>query len=279
VSLNPIEHQSKSFALLVHGLNTRPSSMASVSRSLNAAGIHVTPVTLAGHEEFPADATRVVQRERRTELRRATRERWHADVEDGYRRLSEIAHDGQRFFVGYSLGGLLGVELILAGRLQFDRMILLAPALAMHTRNNLLRLLRPAPNLLLPSLMPRRLRVHRWTPLSVYLELFRSVDALRATHDVSRLDIPTRVFVDPRDELVSAPGIAAWVAESGFVHWQIEPVTIGRFSLRRGCFRHLITDPSCLGEPAWEQLAASITDFLTQPAADETTENQGTMHP
>ena len=268
--MSSIERHGESFALLVHGLNTRPSSMDSLSRILKAAGIHVTPVILAGHEEFSADTTRAVQRARRAELRRATRERWHADIEDGYRRLSEVAHDGQRFFVGYSLGALLGLELILAGRAQFDRMILLAPAVAMHGRNNLLRLLRPAADLLLPSLMPRRLRVHRWTPLSAYRELFRSVDALRATHDVSRLDIPTRVFVDSRDELVSAPGIETWVVASGFNHWQIEPVTIGRFSLRRGCFHHLITDPSCMGEAAWRYLAVSMTDFLTQPAAQMT---------
>lgn len=150
------------YALVVHGLNTRPTAMQPWVAALLAAGIHVTLVILTGHEEPQPDESNEKKQARRHAFRAATRERWHTDIMHGYHALQQAApKESPRFFVGYSLGGVLGVELIQQGRLHFDSMLLLAPALAMHRRNGILRWLPLPRGSLLPSVMPRRFRAHR----------------------------------------------------------------------------------------------------------------------
>ena len=258
--------QIRGYAMVVHGLNTRPSAMQAVVKELVTAGIHVTLVILTGHEEPRPDESPEESKARLQAFRAATRERWHADVVHGYIGLEQVASsDAPRLFVGYSLGGLLGLELIQQGRLHFDRMLLLAPALAIHRRNWILRWLPVPRSSLLPSVMPRRFRANHWIPLSAYLELFRSVDALHAVSSTDALNIPTQVWIDPCDELVSLVGIQDWVRQAQLDNWQINRLSLGHASLLRGCFHHLIIDPGCTGESVWRQMVESInTDLLAQ---------------
>ncbi len=251
------------YALVVHGLNTRPSVMHALVEELVSAGIHVTLVTLSGHQEPHTDETREQTRARRQAFRTATRERWHADVTSGYHALEHVARqDARRFLVGYSLGGLLGLELIQQGVLRFDRILLLAPALAMHKRNWILRWLPLPRSSLLPSVIPRRLRANDWTPLSAYLELFSSVDSLQAETSYDTLNVPTRVWIDPRDELVSAAGIESWIRRAKLDNWKMSLLNVGNVNSLRGCFHHLVIDPSCTGESAWAELVTSIRSEL-----------------
>lgn len=264
----------KGYALLVHGLNTRPSAMQPWVAALLTAGIHVTLVILTGHEEPRPNETNEKKHARRQAFRAATRESWHTDIVHGYHALEQVAPKGTpRFFVGYSLGGVLGGELIQQGKLHFDSMLLLAPALAMHRRNGILRWLPLPRRSLLPSVMPRRFRVHRWTPLSAYRELFRSVDALHGLLSTSTsspssttaLNIPTRVWIDPRDELVSLTGIQHWISQAQLDNWQVSRLSIAHANILQGCFHHLLIEPSCTGEVVWQQMLASIgTDLLAQ---------------
>ncbi len=86
----------KSGCLLVHGFPGAPEEMRWLGRHLSSRGITALGVRLFGHGTAPSD------------LIRARKEHWIANVEDGYALLSDICE--QIFIVGLSMGGVLALN-------------------------------------------------------------------------------------------------------------------------------------------------------------------------
>ena len=82
------------------------------------------------------------------------------------------------FLTAFSLGSLIGLDLFAFNPdVQFDRMVLFAPAIKVHGIIFLERVLSPFPRLVIPSLAPESyLSNKKGTPIAAYNALFDGLD-------------------------------------------------------------------------------------------------------
>lgn len=83
--------------LIIHGFSGSPAEMRGVGDYLNQKGYTVLAVKLAGHGSKPKDMASTYLSD------------WLQSAEDGYKKLSK--NYKKMFIVGFSMGGLLAVEL------------------------------------------------------------------------------------------------------------------------------------------------------------------------
>lgn len=108
--------QPKGTVLLVHGMNFDASKMEPLGREMAQFGFEVFIPRLAGHRGL------------RSETHEYTAEKWSDQMLAWSDRLKP-----RKICSGFSLGGLLVVQNYLEGRIDCDRFLLFAPALALRT--------------------------------------------------------------------------------------------------------------------------------------------------
>ncbi|RYZ77701.1 MAG: hypothetical protein EOP05_00860, partial [Proteobacteria bacterium] len=103
-----VRSEVRGVTLVVHGLNLKPSKMQELSNQLTSMKQDVVLVTLAGNGEDEKEFGEV------------TRERWLHDVFEAYEAATRKAKaQGVPVqFLGFSVGGLLGVDLVASGKAQ-----------------------------------------------------------------------------------------------------------------------------------------------------------------
>lgn len=258
--MNP--EKPKAVAIVVHGLNLRPQRMEPICELLRSRGIETLRVTLSGHEGG---------REGLRNFREATRERWHEDLGRASReaRARADALGVPLLFVGYSLGAVLCLDVMSSNpEIRFDRIALLAPALALTPigrtgalYGTLARLGPLSRRITIPSLAHPDYRANRsGTPVGAYRALFDCIRAFRSRP--LEAATPILVLAHPRDELVSLSGIRALVRESGAANWTLSEIRGQRNRVPTGAPRHMILDPESLGPDAWSSLAAELLRHL-----------------
>ncbi len=241
----------QSVVLLAHGLNLRPERMEALAALHRAHGAVTGVVVLPGHESDGRNPNPLARGDSGAFLRAAERA------------LEEVRRAKERFgvsrsrFVGVSLGALVVLCALVqpqaaAGLLPpvFDDAILLAPAVALRRRARLLEM--PARSLPgwvpVPSFSRPRDRIYRFLPLGAYRVLY----CLLA--DFHRgLDLPMRIYLDPKDELIHLPGIRRLI-RSGLLpkaRLVVAPQSTGRPA-------HLMVDRASLGENLWDDLVAYV---------------------
>jgi esterase/lipase len=239
-------------ALLAHGLNQRPSSWRELIDELTAWGLDVFRLGLTGHRGLSF-----------ADMHQVSAEIWLEEFEAAQVRAAERHPDHPLYFIGYSLGALLAaVAQVRQNRAQFDRQVLLAPALAVRPYTSLVL---PMTWLFssLPSRSPRAYRANReGTTASAYRALFRLQAMLSKASCEHVLNIPTRVIMRERDELVSYAGISRFIARNDLDKWRLLTIPPRSNNLLDNSFRHLIIDSRALGAPAWDRMVATIHDFL-----------------
>lgn len=235
---------------MVHGLNLKPEKMDAIARSLADAGITLFRIELSGHGLGS--------------LSRVSGQEWLAETDAGYRAAAdEAARLGVRLFlVGYSLGGLLGEAVMSVdramGHARFDRVVLIAPAIALRPVAALIRpLFRLGPGLALPSRSLPHYRVHARTPVAAYAALFDLLALLRKS-GYSSANLPTLVLDRRGDELVSLDGLRRLVRRRRLTLWTI--VEVARAPARIP--GHLLIDSESLGAAAWQRTIGLILEFL-----------------
>ena len=240
--------------MLVHGLNMKPSKMDALAKLLRSSHINTLRVALTGHRGDP------------TELQSVTRKKWLQDFADAYADIEARAlkENAPQHFIGFSLGGTLVHDFLLErSDAHFDRMVLLAPAIALTRRATLIRLLellRPLGHLMIPSLSHPLYQANAGTSIAAYNALLDSYHRIHRKH-FRASNIPTLVVTDPEDELVNADGIDHLIAHNSLNRWTTMRVTHARNTLRLK-YHHLITDPDALGEEEWERVASAIQNHL-----------------
>ncbi len=247
----------RAIALAIHGLNMKSDKMIGIARLLNASGIDVLLVSLSGHSgDLEA-------------FRRVSSGLWIQDALEAYR-IARAEADGaglSLFFVGFSLGGAIGIELLAANKFQvsFDGMILLAPAAALRPSSNLVRLLGVfGRGFIVPSLGNKAYRANpSGTSMAGYQSLFAIIRAINEGK-LERANVPTLLVIDPGDELVSEAGLQRLIKKGKLDRWTIEEVHHEGVMPRRG-FRHLIVDKESLGARDWERLSQWVRDFCYRP--------------
>ena len=251
---------SKAVALSIHGLNFNPEKMGAIIKELNASEIDVLNVSLYGHgenytrrENMAGDAARLES------FKTASYQLWKAEAYQAYLRAQKRSRQNgvPLFFVGYSLGGLLGLDLLTSNpQVRFEKTVLFAPAIEMHAINYLVKLLSPFPRLVIPSYTVEAYRANNGTPVAAYLAFFESLSHFKK-HAGPLLNIPTLIFLDKRDELISFLGTEKMISAKNLSQWELYPVEKQAVSgpARR---HHLIIDETTTGEAVWQKMMTAI---------------------
>lgn len=260
----PLAGPEQAVALLVHGLNLSPDKMDPLARALTQQGIRVLRVTLHGHGCSNLH-----------DFQHVDAEDWFYDILRAYCIAATYAwqHALPLHYVGYSLGGSLVVEVLhrqWAEPLRFDAMVLFAPGIAL--RSGPATLARFVPVLMhLPwirRLAPRSKNLpdyacHLGTPLQAYYARRQATQVLRR-RGLRGLDhIPTMIFLDPDDELISWRDTQALLREAGLQHWSLRPVRKSPGHLPAAP-HHLLIDERVVGLEQWQTLSTQMCRHLIE---------------
>jgi esterase/lipase len=257
-------------ALVIHGLNGRPDKMESIIAELTARGIDCLNLSLRGHGEnyIPLEKTDSAGA-RMEAFKSVSYPLWKSEAYQAYQIVKKKGglYGTPVFFIGFSMGGLLGVDLFASNaNVKFDKMVLFAPALKMRNRNNLLKIFSPFPRLVIPSMAHRSYLSNSGTPIAAYNALFEMHDHLANNLD-PKINVPTVVFIDKQDELISFSGLQEMVRNQKLDQWKIHPVKKDRTATEIK-MHHLIIDEASLGQQMWKEMTDStIMHLIGRPAA------------
>ncbi len=261
--------RTRGVALVVHGLNLRPERMQPIIAELNDAGMDVLNVSLRGHGgNFVPNANVTPDEARLESFRGVTYGLWLAEVHASYLKARERAsrRNVPVFFIGYSLGGLLGCDLVLSQPdVHYERMALFAPALNVTVKSYLLKALMPFPDMVIDSLSPRPYRTNQGTPMAAYKALFEAIDFFHGSMN-GKLNKPTIVFIDEEDEFISYSELKELTSRRNLDRWRIHTVRKDR-DIREGVSHHLIIDEESVGEDMWKRIRSSLRNHLTGRSA------------
>ncbi|MBU3915608.1 lysophospholipase [bacterium] len=252
--------QVKAFAIVIHGLNLKPEKMEPIIIKLVESDIQVFNISLFGHGDNFAPMTDLTETTARMEsFKEVTYERWEEETYAIYKKVKLEANQRKIpvFLVGYSLGGLVGVNLLASKPdVQFKKMVLFAPALRIHMRSHFVKVLSPFPRLIIPSMSPISYRANSGTSVAAYLALFEGIESLER-HLSKKLNIPTLVFLDRNDELVSYERMSKLLNDNDFYRWRIQEI-----QNENPIYHHLIIDEVSLGKESWNQINDSMIKHL-----------------
>jgi pimeloyl-ACP methyl ester carboxylesterase len=172
------------------------------------------------------------------------------------------------FFVGFSLGGLIGLDLFASRpEVQYDRVILFAPAIKLHPYHYLGRILAPMSRLVIPSMAPESyLSNKKGTPVAAYNALFEGLKHFEK-HVNRRVNVPTLIFIDENDEFIPVQAIEKLKEKKQLNQWKIYMVE-KEAAANRDNFHHHIIDETSTGKAVWEKMMTTATThlFANQPS-------------
>lgn len=249
----------KGVALVIHGLNQKPEVMQGIIEQLNRAGIETLNLTLFGHETYLDEELRLIN------FKRASYKQWSNEIYQAFKAAEKRALENKTplFFVGNSIGGLLACDLVVSNDdVNFDRMVLFAPALSIHYTSRLLAIFSPFSQLVIPSLTPESYRANEGTPIAAYNALYEAIDHFedKLSH---KLNIPTLLFIDESDELVSYSGLVELINTQSLSNWNIEQVKKSENAQTN--YKHLIVDSASMGDQQWKRMVNSMVSHFTSP--------------
>ena len=244
----------RAFVLLAHGLNLKPSRMRPLAETAchdeNRYSCRI--LSLPGHEEFGS-----------SRMRQVTANSWKQRILEEVEQIERLAleHQVPAYFIGYSLGGLVGEWAISQqANSVFDKVVLIAPAIATHSYTKIASYLPMTGNMMLPSKNHPDYRANKGTSIAAYRAMFRIMGEFRESR-LRGVDIPTLVFLNPEDELVSHRRLIRWIDDSRLSHWRVLFVRDLKPSIRPN-YQHLMIDQASMGAEAWEELSTAIREFL-----------------
>lgn len=238
---------SKGVCILVHGLNNKPEVLTDIVNFVESLSIAVVVVSLTGHQD---DFEK---------LKTIEKETWKEDVRQAY--ALSYRKGVKTFLVAYSLGAIIGLD-ILSEEIKFDKMILLAPAIAPRKPVKLLEYLAPImPLFPLYSIVPSIYRANAYLPLKAYdalFQLFRSLKRKKFAH----ANVPTMVVIDPDDETMSLEEIKKTITDYSLNRWKL--LLLDSDHVDKAKFHHLIIDRKAMGNKNWEVFVQQVEGFLKE---------------
>ncbi|HYH16380.1 MAG TPA: hypothetical protein VD794_14220, partial [Flavisolibacter sp.] len=198
-------------------------------------------------------------------IRQVTTALWQNEMFSGYTiaKQAAINYGLPLYFLGYSLGALLGQTMIalIQEKASFDKQILLAPAVAIRKRSHWLRILFFFnKQTLLPSFTPKDYRANKALPLHIYQILFNEEKKLWAAKE-HHLNIPTLILIDPKDELISYSRLLQWINQFKLSHYRVI-VLKEDLKNRKSQYHHLIISEETMGSVNWDIATNAIKQFL-----------------
>jgi esterase/lipase len=257
-------------ALVIHGLNGRPDKMESIIAEMTAAGIDCLNLSLRGHGENYSQLNNTSSAEARMQaFKSVSYQLWRTEIHQAYQQVKKRSsrYGTCLFFIGFSMGGLLGVDLFTSNPyIKFDKIVLFAPALKMRNRNYLLKTMSPFPGLVVPSFGPEAYRANKGTPMAAYNALFEAAKHFEKNLD-PKINVPTVVFIDEQDELISFSGLQEIIRKQNLDQWNLHPVAKDKAATEIE-MHHIIIDEASVGKHMWKEIVdTTITHLLYEPAA------------
>ncbi len=243
-------------AILVHGLNQNPEMMNFLRDILLERNYITLRLSLQGHFEQSAD-------EEMSEIKDRC---WDDQLKYVLSRSDQLLKKyelNQRIFLGFSLGGALGVRHLALNPKVFDKMFLFAPALEFRPTSYLVTLLDFLDeNITIPTITDPSERAAKGSSLKAYRELFRVQSELQDGLKIGYINIPTIVFVHEKDELISPEGIQNFINRNQLENWELQIIQSSKsFGLRR--YYHQISVPDHINYSVWqEQIGLLLNEKL-----------------
>lgn len=231
------KNETMAVVLIAPGLNLLPSKMDSLASFLASKNCDVFRISLGVNPKY-----------------------WTDNFSDAYNIALEHAQIIQRpiFFLGFSLGALVGVHYIIRHEeQQFCKIVLMAPAT--HTKPYTII---PAvlasifPNGSLPSFNLENYRERPKTTLLEYKKMRILQKELKNSLKNNVLNIPTLLITDPQDELVNSHKLTKFAALNPL--WTSLKLT-NEGSLLPRKFHHLMIDSEAIGAAEWDKLLKHLT--------------------
>ena len=257
--------EPKGVALVIHGLNLQPARMAPIISKLTASGIDVLRLSLRGHGEnyLHREGTNV-EEARLEAFKNVSYQLWTHEAYVAYLLVKERAKlcNAPVFLAAFSLGGLIGLDLFASNpEVQFDRMVLFAPAIKVHGIIYLQRVLSPFPQLVIPSLADDSyLSNKKGTPIAAYNALFAGLEHFEKNAD-SKINVSTLVLIDKEDEFIPLWGLKKLVKEKNLDQWSFFIVEKAK-DVEFGVFHHHIIDEYSTGKDVWAKMMKTVVLHL-----------------
>lgn len=256
--------RTKGVALVIHGLNLKPDKMKPIIALLTHSCIDVLNLSLRGHGKNYSQTASIDDNKARLEtFKTVSYKLWIKETYLAYGVAEKRSREKQvpLFMIGFSLGGLIGATLLAScPDVYFNRMVLLAPAIYIHKIYYLAKLLSPFPRLVIPSFLMGPYCSNRGTPMAAYNALFEGIEHFNKNM-AQKLNVPTVIFIDRQDELVSYRSLKRIIRNRELHQWKLHPVK--RYTKgTKEKMHHLIIDESSMGKEAWNEIRRHIIHHL-----------------
>lgn len=234
----------KGTILLLHGLNFDPVGFKDLAELFKSLNYSTFIPRLGGHRGQPEETL-----ESQIKI-------WQKQIEIWGRSFHRPL-----ICAGFSMGGLLVLESQLAERIQCDRIILFAPALALKTPDWIVKIARRfmPKDFQYMSGVPHNYRHFDRLGLGVTFSVFDVLQSFREVIKQPRHQPipPGLVFFDRKDKVISAPRSMALINHH-FPDWKIVQVrTVGDDAHAN----HLIVDRAHL-DGDWNKVTYEVRNFL-----------------
>jgi len=262
---NHNQEETKGVALVIHGLNLRPDKMQTIISVLTESGIDVLRLSLRGHGENYTHHAGIDEVQARLEAFKVVSfPLWMNETYLAYTQVRKRAAQKKvpLFFVGFSLGGLIGLDLFASQpEVHYERMVLFAPAIKLHSFHYLARILSPFSRLVIPSLTPDSyLSNKKGTPVAAYNALFEGLQQFEK-HVNDRINVPTLIFIDDEDEFIPVRAFKELIDEKKLDQWKLYIVK-KEAAANQDTFHHHIIDESSTGKTVWQEMMTTTITYL-----------------
>lgn len=253
LSIHKMHSNPKFVAIVVHGLNLKPSRMTALEDLLQSNGAEILRVALLGH------------RGSLEEQKQVTWNQWLDQFHDHYCFAKERAKklNIPLINLSYSLGALVSLGHIHnQEKWPYEKLIMIAPAAWIHWYGKI-----PGwfsflgGGIGLPSKNLVEYRSQNTTSLAAY----ESMDHGRSEVEnlTSRfLKRPTLIAIDPDDELVSLKKIKKFIKQDESSSWKVLELSNKKTRLKKS-YHHLIIDEDSMGPKSWKTFSKELSSFLT----------------
>jgi len=257
--------KTKGVALVIHGLNLRPDKMQTIISGLTEAGIDALRLSLRGHGENYTHFVGIDEEQARLEAFKAVSlPLWMNEAYLAYTQVRNRAASKKvpLFFVGFSLGGLIGLNLFATEpEVHFERMVLFAPAIKLRSFHYIGRILSPFSRLVIPSFAPDAyLSNKKGTPIAAYNALFEGLQQFEK-HVNPKINVPSLIFIDERDEFIPLRAFKKLKEEKKLDRWQLYIVE-KEAAADQDTFHHHIIDEYSTGEAVWKEMMETTITYL-----------------
>ena len=232
----------KGVALVVHGLNLQPRKMDPLCDELRKIGFASLRISLAGHGKGENKNLSI------------SAQTWIDQVDQAKRKIDTFSskHNVSKIYLGYSLGGLLGLVTMLKSDQQtYDKVILFAPAISLHWFTKLMKstyLL--GQSFSLPSMTPKEYAANTHLTVAFYRGLFDLYEQFHSQENYQNINQPTKIFISPKDELISKKGIDHFLTKEKLNNWETISSSSQNSKLEER-YEHLIIDRPSVGAEQW----------------------------